>query len=457
MTPPGEMGADVVVGNAQRFGVPMGYGGPHAAFFAVREAFVRQAPGRIIGVSVDAQGNRAYRMALQTREQHIRREKATSNICTAQALLATMAGFYAVYHGPEGLRAIGERVHGLAKTLDGALSGMGCKQQNAAYFDTLSIRVPDGRLDKVRQAALAAGLNFRYAPESAEIGIALDETATFTDVLAIVGAFASGLGRSAVALKQAERPSSLSTGWPAALNRKSAYLAHPVFHAHRSETAMMRFIKTLEKKDVGLDTSMIPLGSCTMKLTAATEIIPVSWPEFGGLHPFAPAEQAEGYGQIFRGVESALAEITGLSAVSLQPNSGAQGEFTGLLVIRAYHKSRGDHHRNIVLIPASAHGTNPASAVMAGMKVVVVACDSRGNVDVADLKAKATEHRANLAALMITYPSTHGVFEDAIIESVPHHPRERRAGLHGRGEPQRPGRPDEPGPDWRRRLPHQPA
>jgi glycine dehydrogenase len=416
MTPPGEMGADVVLGSAQRFGVPLGYGGPHAAFFATRDSFVRQAPGRIIGVSIDAQGNRAYRMALQTREQHIRREKATSNICTAQALLATMAGMYAVYHGPDGLREIARRVHGFASAVDKAVIGMGCEQLNAAYFDTLCVRVPADRVEPIRRAALTAGLNFRYSAGAPEIGIALDETATAADVLSIVGAFATGLGRSAVALTLPDRTAGVSTSWPAKLVRTTSYLTHPVFHSHRSETAMMRFIKNLEKKDVGLDTSMIPLGSCTMKLTAATEIIPVTWAEFGRLHPFAPSDQAEGYAQVFRGLEAALAEITGLAAVSLQPNSGAQGEFTGLLVIRAYHQARGHHHRNVVLIPSSAHGTNPASAVMAGMKVVVVACDDHGNVDVADLQAKAAEHRDNLAALMVTYPSTHGVFEDAIID-----------------------------------------
>ncbi len=415
MKPPGEMGADVVLGNAQRFGVPMGYGGPHAAFFATREAFVRQAPGRIIGVSVDAQGNRAYRMALQTREQHIRREKATSNICTAQALLATMAGMYAVYHGPDGLHGIGRRVHALATSLDAALTGIGCRQVNAAYFDTVRFAVPDGRREQVRQAALKAGMNFRYLPEASEFTIALDETSTAADVLAIVEAVASGLGRHTVVVKRPDAHAGMPS-WPAALVRQTTYLTHPVFHSHRSETAMMRFIKNLEKKDVGLDTSMIPLGSCTMKLTGATEIVPVSWPEFAGLHPFVPTDQAAGYAFVFKSLSASLEKITGLAAVSLQPNSGAQGEFTGLMVIRAYHQARGDHHRNVVLIPSSAHGTNPASAVMAGMTVVVVACDSNGNVDVADLKAKATEHRANLAALMITYPSTHGVFEDAIIE-----------------------------------------
>ncbi len=416
LTPPGEVGADVVLGSAQRFGVPMGYGGPHAAFFATRESFVRQAPGRIIGVSVDAQGNRAYRMALQTREQHIRREKATSNICTAQALLATMAGMYAVYHGPEGLQGIARRVHGMAVALARALESLGCTQLNATYFDTIRLRLPGtvGQ-DAVRREALAASINFRYPEGGGEIGIALDEAAEPSDVQAIVDVFARALGRGSHAVRF-DQDQDGNPAWPAALSRTTAFLTHPVFHAHRSELGMTRYIKSLERKDVGLDTSMIPLGSCTMKLNAATEMLPVTWPEFGKLHPFAPAEQAQGYAEVFRGLEAALREITGFAAVSLQPNSGAQGEFTGLLVIRAYHRDRGDHGRHVVLIPSSAHGTNPASAVMAGMQVVVVACDSRGNVDVADLKAKAAQHHDTLAALMITYPSTHGVFEDAVVE-----------------------------------------
>jgi glycine dehydrogenase len=413
-TPPGEMGADVVVGSAQRFGVPMGYGGPHAAFFATREQYIRQAPGRIIGVSIDAQGNRAFRMALQTREQHIRRDKATSNICTAQALLATMAAMYGVYHGPVGLRRIAARVHGLAHELARRLASMGCAQANAAYFDTLAVTVPPGTRDAVREAALAAGYNFRCdASRPDDIGIALDEATSAADVDAVAGVFARALkaAEPAGAAVSLEAPA-----WPAPLVRTSAFLAHPVFHRYQSETSMMRFLKTLERKDVGLDTSMIPLGSCTMKLNAAAIMEPVTWPEFGGVHPFAPADQAAGYAEVIAGLEAVIRDVTGFAAVSLQPNSGAQGEFTGLMVIRAWHRDRGDRHRDVVLIPSSAHGTNPASAVMAGMKVVVVACDTNGNVDVADLRAKAAANAGTLAALMITYPSTHGVFEDAVME-----------------------------------------
>jgi glycine dehydrogenase len=410
--PPGEMGADVVVGSAQRLGVPMGYGGPHAAFLATRETFVRQAPGRIIGVSVDSHGNLAYRMALQTREQHIRREKATSNICTAQALLANIAAMYGVYHGPDGLTAIARRTHALASTLETAAKGLGYRQRNEHYFDTLRIQVPDGIGETsvgVKAIAERAGLNFRYF-DSAHIGIALDETTTLVDVRAIVGVLAEAAGRPVPRITDAELPRELPTG----LARKSPFMTHPVFSAHRSETKMMRYLKSLERKDVGLDRSMIPLGSCTMKLNAASEMIPVTWPEFSAIHPFAPLEQVQGYAQIIGELEQALAEITGFAAVSLQPNSGAQGELAGLMAIRAYHHSRGDAKRDAVLIPASAHGTNPASAVMAGLKVVVVATDANGNIDVADLKAKAEQHRDRLAALMVTYPSTHGVFEDAI-------------------------------------------
>jgi glycine dehydrogenase len=412
--PPGEMGADVVVGSAQRFGVPMGYGGPHAAFFATREAYIRQAPGRIIGVSVDAQGHRAFRMALQTREQHIRRDKATSNICTAQALLATMAAMYGVYHGPAGLTRIAARVHGLARDLARRLASVGCAQQSAAYFDTLDVAVPPGTREAVRDAALAAGYNFRFdASRPDRVGIALDEATSAADVEAVVSVFARALaaGEPAGAAVSLDPPA-----WPAPLLRTSAFLAHPVFHRHHSETSMMRFLKTLERKDVGLDTSMIPLGSCTMKLNAAALMEPITWPEFGGVHPFAPADQAAGYAEVIAGLEAVIRDVTGFAAVSLQPNSGAQGEFTGLMVIRAWHRDRGDRHRDVVLIPSSAHGTNPASAVMAGMKVVVVACDANGNVDVADLRAKAAAHAGTLAALMITYPSTHGVFEDAVQE-----------------------------------------
>jgi len=413
-TPPGEMGADVVVGSAQRFGVPMGYGGPHAAFFATRAQYVRQAPGRIIGVSVDAQGSRAFRMALQTREQHIRRDKATSNICTAQALLATMAAMYGVYHGPAGLRRIAARVHGLARELARRLAFLGCAQQNAAYFDTLCLAVPAGTRDSIRKTALAAGYNFRFAASRPdEIGIALDEATSPADLEAVAGIFARALNASE---PPAAAPSWDAPAWPAPLVRTSDFLAHPVFHRYHSETSMMRFLKTLERKDVGLDTSMIPLGSCTMKLNAAAIMEPITWPEFSGVHPFAPIDQAAGYAEVIAGLDAVIRDVTGFAAVSLQPNSGAQGEFSGLMVIRAWHRDRGDVHRDVVLIPSSAHGTNPASAVMAGMKVVVVACDAHGNIDVADLRAKAREHADALAALMITYPSTHGVFEDAVQE-----------------------------------------
>jgi glycine dehydrogenase len=412
LTSPGEAGADVVFGNSQRFGVPLGFGGPHAGFFATSQEFVRHMPGRVIGVSIDAHGHRAYRMALQTREQHIRREKATSNICTAQALLANMAAMYAVYHGPDGIKAIATRVHAMTRALDGALQSLGLKQANPHYFDTLRIVADAASVKTIRAAAIAAGCNFRYIGDS-EIGISLDETATMTDLVTIVDLFAAKAGQGgSVALDASQDPPK----WPAALIRKTPYLTHPVFNSHRSESEMMRYIRSLERKDVGLDTSMIPLGSCTMKLNAASEMYPVSWEEFSRMHPFAPADQTQGYRQITEELEAALCEITGFAAVSLQPNSGAQGEFAGLAVMRAYHQSRGEGARDVVLIPASAHGTNPASAIMAGFKVVVVASDSNGNVDVADLKKKAEEHAKDLAGLMITYPSTHGVFEDSIID-----------------------------------------
>ena len=410
LTPPGEMGADAVVGNSQRFGVPLGYGGPHAAFFATRESFVRQAPGRIIGISVDARGRQAYRMALQTREQHIRREKATSNICTAQALLANIAAMYAVFHGPKGLRAIAERIHSLTSSLDSALSVLGYRQTNGAYFDTL--RVEGADVAALRKAASAAQINFRYSSDA--VGISLDETTTEDDVKGIVRVLANVKGRDGSAVTKTDAPFRLKA--PPALQRTSAYLAHPVFHSHHSETKMMRYIRSLERKDVGLDTSMIPLGSCTMKLNAASEMLPVTWPAFSKMHPFAPAEQAQGYRQIFEELEQALCRITGFAAVSLQPNSGAQGEFSGLMVIRAYQHDRGQHVRDVVLIPASAHGTNPASAAMAGRKVVVVACDSNGYIVLDDLRAKAEQHRQTLSSLMVTYPSTHGVFEEDIAE-----------------------------------------
>jgi glycine dehydrogenase len=413
MTPPGEMGADVVVGSAQRLGVPMGYGGPHAAYLATREKFVRQAPGRIIGVSVDTHGNLAYRMALQTREQHIRREKATSNICTAQALLANIAAMYAVYHGAEGLTAIAKRIHELAGRLEHHATDLGYRQTNHAYFDTIRLEIPaalDTTVQRVKAAAERAGINLRYFSDSA-VGISLDETSTGQDVGAIAHVLAEAAGKQAP--ESVVRPAGRI---PSSLARRSAFLTHPVFSAHRSETRMMRYLKQLERKDIGLDRSMIPLGSCTMKLNAASEMIPVTWPEFSAAHPFAPVEQMQGYAEVIGDLEKALAEITGFAAVSLQPNSGAQGELAGLMVIHAYHRARGDTKRDVVLIPSSAHGTNPASAVMAGLKVVVVATDAHGNVDVADLKAKAAQSGDRLAALMVTYPSTHGVFEDAIQE-----------------------------------------
>jgi glycine dehydrogenase len=410
-TSPGEAGADCVFGNSQRFGVPLGFGGPHAAFFATSQEFVRHMPGRVIGVSIDAHGHRAYRMSLQTREQHIRREKATSNICTAQALLANMAAMYAVYHGPEGIRSIATRVHALTRALDGALKTLGYEQRNANYFDTLRIAVAADRARAIRDGATAAGINFRYIGET-EIGISFDETVTMADLVSVIDLFAMAAKKSVGVV--AIDSNGAGPTWPASLIRKSPYLTHQVFNSHRSESEMMRYIRSLERKDVGLDTSMIPLGSCTMKLNAASEMYPVSWEEFSRMHPFAPTDQTEGYRQICEELEAALCEITGFAAVSLQPNSGAQGEFAGLAVMRAYHQSRGEGARDVVLIPASAHGTNPASAIMAGFKVVVVATDPNGNVDVADLKKRAEEHAKDLAGLMITYPSTHGVFEDSI-------------------------------------------
>ena len=410
LTPPGELGADAVIGNSQRFGVPLGYGGPHAAFFATRESFVRQAPGRIIGISIDARGRQAYRMALQTREQHIRREKATSNICTAQALLANIAAMYAVFHGPAGLRAIAERIHSLTSSLEAALVALGYRQANAAYFDTLLVE--GGEQPAVRKAAEAARINFRYTTHG--VGIALDETTTVDDVCDIVRVFASAKGRTVNPVIKRDAPFRLKA--PAGLQRTTPYLTHPVFNSHHSETKMMRYIKNLEKKDVGLDTSMIPLGSCTMKLNAASEMIPVTWPAFSRLHPFAPPEQTDGYRQIFAELEQALCRITGFAAVSLQPNSGAQGEFAGLMTIRAYQRDRGQGRRNVVLIPSSAHGTNPASATMAGLRVVVVACDRNGYIELDDLRAKAQMHSETLSSLMVTYPSTYGVFEEDIKE-----------------------------------------
>jgi glycine dehydrogenase len=410
LTPPGEWGADAVVGNTQRFGVPMGYGGPHAAFFATREQFKRQIPGRIIGVSVDRHGQAAYRMALQTREQHIRREKATSNICTAQALLAVMASMYAVYHGPKGIKAIARRVHELAKILDQNLQALGYEQQNGHYFDTLSIKADAGLIQAIKTEALNQETNFWYTEDS--IQISLDETVNLAEIERLTALFAKVKEQSASFTAEVKEGLQL----PTALERSSGYLTHPKFNSYHTETEMMRYLKSLENKDLSLMHSMIPLGSCTMKLNAATELIPVSWPEFANVHPFAPVDQAAGYFQIFRELEAWLSEITGFAACSLQPNSGAQGEYAGLLTIRAFHEANSDFHRNVALIPDSAHGTNPASAVMAGMKVVVVKCDNQGNIDLEDLRAKAEKHSNELSALMVTYPSTHGVFETEIQE-----------------------------------------
>lgn len=413
LTPPGEFGADVVVGNSQRFGVPMGYGGPHAAFFATKSEYIRHIPGRIIGVSIDAHNRKAFRMTLQTREQHIRREKATSNICTAQALLAVMAGMYAVYHGPEGIRQIASRVHMLTQVLDEELQQLGYQQQNAVYFDTLKIDTGDARIaNDIHRLADEASINFRRI-RATHIGISLDETTLREDVQTIRDLFARAKGQ---APKPIEWPARWKVRLPAPFQRTSPYLQHPVFNRYHSESEMMRYIKSLENKDLSLVHSMISLGSCTMKLNAAATLIPVSWPEFAHLHPFVPIEQAEGYQQIFRELEQYLCAITGLAAASLQPNSGAQGELTGLLVIRAYYADRGQGQRNVVFIPASAHGTNPASATMAGMKVVVINCDDRGNIDLDDLRLKANAYKDTLAALMVTYPSTFGVFEEHIKE-----------------------------------------
>jgi glycine dehydrogenase len=418
LTSPGEFGADTVVGNSQRFGVPMGYGGPHAAFFATKDDFKRHIPGRIIGASIDSHGNTAYRMALQTREQHIRREKATSNICTAQVLLAVMAGMYAVYHGPDGIKRIAERIHNLAKTLEDNLKELGFHQTNENYFDTIRIEFNNNKeyqFDKIKEQALANNINFRYINNNA-ICISLNETTGLDDIKEIVSVFAGSINISVdedKIISIAERAKFPLSDF---LQRKSKYLQHPVFNSFHSETEMLRYLKSLENKDLSLTHSMIPLGSCTMKLNGTTEMLGITWREFSNLHPFIPGEQAEGYKQIFNELEKDLAEITGFDAVSLQPNSGAQGEFSGLMVIREYHKSRGDEKRNVVVIPSSAHGTNPASAVMAGMKVVVIKSTSLGNVDIEDLKSKVQENKDNLAALMITYPSTHGVFEDRIIE-----------------------------------------
>ena len=405
--PPGEIGADVVVGSSQRFGVPLGFGGPHAGYIATKDAHKRTLPGRLVGVSVDTKGRRAYRLTLSTREQHIRREKATSNICTAQVLLAVMAGLYAAYHGPEGLTRIARRVHRLTAILAAGLRAGGVEVVNDTFFDTLTVRVP-GRADAVLAAAGEQGLNLR--PVDADtVGVSLDETTTRDVVEATWAAFG-------VTASIDDLDLTVGDAIPEALARTTSFLEHPVFNRYHSETEMLRYLRALMDKDIALDRAMIPLGSCTMKLNATAEMLPVTWPELGGLHPFAPLDQAEGYLELFRDLEAALVEITGYDAVSLQPNAGSQGEYAGLLAIRGYHASRGESHRDVCLIPASAHGTNPASAAMAGMRVVVVACDDDGNVDVDDLRAKLDEHGPNVAALMVTYPSTHGVFEAAITD-----------------------------------------
>ncbi|MFL6292123.1 MAG: aminomethyl-transferring glycine dehydrogenase [Thermoanaerobaculia bacterium] len=412
LRPPGEIGADIAVGSAQRFGVPMGYGGPHAAFLATRDEHKRQLPGRVIGVSRDRHGKTAFRMALQTREQHIRREKATSNICTAQVLLAIMAGMYAVYHGPEGLRRIARRVHALATVLAEGLRRLGYDVGSEPFFDTLRVGLGDRSADSIVKAAEERGINLRRLDDHT-VGIALDEAASVTDVEELISIFDGGEARrfSLDALVKA-----VDVDIPAPHARTSEILAHPIFHRFHTEHEMLRYIKRLEARDLSMATSMIPLGSCTMKLNATTEMVPVTWPEFGEIHPFAPAAQVQGYRTLFRTLERWLCEITGFTACSLQPNAGSQGEYTGLMVIRAYHRSRGGENRDVCLIPVSAHGTNPASAVMAGMKVVPVACDSNGNVDIPDLRAKAEQHRDRLGAIMVTYPSTHGVFEEGIRE-----------------------------------------
>ncbi len=404
---PGTWGADVVVGNSQRFGVPLGFGGPHAGYMGTKDAFKRSMPGRLVGVTVDAQGKQAYRLALQTREQHIRREKATSNICTAQVLLAVIASMYAVYHGPAGLKQIAQRTHRLTGTLAAGLKQMGVAIANTSFFDTLTINVADAAA--VHAAAQAAGYNLRQI-SATQVGVSLDETTTSADVEALWTIL--GQGKAAPAFDVTE--ASVADAFPAALARTTSYLTHPTFNRYHAEHEMLRYLRSLADKDLALDRTMIPLGSCTMKLNATSEMIPVTWPEFSNIHPFAPNDQTVGYREMIDQLEAMLCAATGYDAVSLQPNAGSQGEYAGLLIIQAYHQSRGDAHRNICLIPSSAHGTNPASASMVGMEVVVVACDENGNVDLADLKAKAEKHSANLAAAMVTYPSTHGVFEEGI-------------------------------------------
>jgi glycine dehydrogenase len=415
LTPPGELGADIAVGSTQRFGIPMGFGGPHAAYFATKEEYKRLVPGRIVGVSKDVHGKPAYRLALQTREQHIRRDKATSNICTAQVLLAVMAGMYGVYHGPDGLRGIAQNIHKLTATLAAGLQKLGYKIVSDNFFDTLRIELGNTSLQAILEAADERNINLRIFDNS-DVGISLDETTTEADVIDLLQIFA---GTDNLPFSETELTSLTNYPLPIThypLHRESEYLTHPIFNRYHSETELLRYLHQLETKDLSLTTSMIPLGSCTMKLNATSEMIPVTWAEFGKIHPFAPISQTRGYQILFQQLEAWLGEITGFAGISLQPNAGSQGEYAGLLVIREYHESRGEGHRNVCLIPQSAHGTNPASAVMCGMKVVGIACDDHGNIDVADLKAKAEKHSNELAALMVTYPSTHGVFEEAIQE-----------------------------------------
>jgi len=418
LTPPGDWGADVVVGSSQRFGIPLGFGGPHAGFFASREEFKRNMPGRIIGISKDANGTTALRMALQTREQHIKRERATSNICTAQALLAIMAGFYAAYHGRDGLTQIAEKIHNNASCLAQELEESGFSQSNKFFFDTLRVHLPSGiEQSKVEKISFDHNINFRMIGDGT-IGISIDETTSQEDITAILNVFSESAGNSQ---NKSEKTDSLPlniSSWPQELLRKSPILIADCFNSYHSETEMMRYMKMLENRDLALNRTMIPLGSCTMKLNAAAEMFSLSWPEFGAIHPYVPANQAAGYYELIRNLENDLCKITGFAGVSLQPNSGASGEYAGLLVIRQYHLSRGESHRNICLIPASAHGTNPASAVMAGMKVIVTKTDEHGNIDINDLKEKAALHSQNLAAMMITYPSTHGVYEEGIREVI---------------------------------------
>jgi len=419
LTPPGEWGADVVVGTTQRFGIPMGYGGPHAAYFATKESYKRNIPGRIIGVTIDVEGNRALRMALQTREQHIKRERATSNICTAQVLLSVMAGMYGVYHGPKRLKNIARKIHGLACVLTEGLEQLGYKQLNKNYFDSILVNINDVSIDTLKVFAEDAKMNFNYIDDK-HLSISIDEKDGLQNINDILTVFAKSCNHSdpteLIKNVLSGNYTDANSFIPKELYRESPYMQHEVFNTYHSETEMMRYIKRLENKDLALNHSMIPLGSCTMKLNAAAELFPLSWSEFSNIHPFAPINQARGYQIMFHELEESLCEITGFDGMSLQPNSGAQGEYAGLMVIRAYHQSRNESNRNICLIPSSAHGTNPASATMAGMKVVVTKCDEMGNIDVDDLKAKAEEHSENLAALMITYPSTHGVFEESVIE-----------------------------------------